>query len=127
MGSLALAEPFSTFPLPAYKVSKAALNALTVQWSQALSGEGFVVRSINPGVSISLSSFWPVLILNKTVKTAMGGGDMADLTLEQGAQGILEAIVKGGPEKNGTFSMIEVAGWENSTGFHQYDGRVMPW
>ncbi|KFX94413.1 hypothetical protein O988_06322 [Pseudogymnoascus sp. VKM F-3808] len=99
MGSLTLAEPFSIFPLPAYKVSKAALNALTIQWAQALSGEGFVVTSINPG----------------SVKTAMGGGDGADLTLEQGARGILEAIVKSGSEKNGAFFMIEVAGWENAT------------
>lgn len=54
MGSLTLAEPFGIFPLPAYKVSKAALNALTIQWAQALSGEGFVVTSINPGVRHSI-------------------------------------------------------------------------
>ncbi|KAL2829523.1 short-chain dehydrogenase-like protein [Aspergillus cavernicola] len=111
MGSLALAEMFSIFPLPAYKVSKAALNALTIQWAQALSGEGFVVTSINPG----------------TVKSAMGGGKVADLTLEQGATGILEAIVKGGPEKNGKFSMITVPGWENAAGLHRYDGSFMQW
>jgi NAD(P)-dependent dehydrogenase (short-subunit alcohol dehydrogenase family) len=51
MGSLALAEPFKVFPLLAYKVSKAGLNALTIQWAQALSDEAFVVTSINPGVS----------------------------------------------------------------------------
>jgi NAD(P)-dependent dehydrogenase (short-subunit alcohol dehydrogenase family) len=53
MGSMAMADKFSAFPLPAYKISKAALNALTVQWSQALEGEGFVVVSLNPGVSVS--------------------------------------------------------------------------
>ncbi|KFZ03071.1 hypothetical protein V502_11249, partial [Pseudogymnoascus sp. VKM F-4520 (FW-2644)] len=110
MGSLTLAEPFSVYPLPAYKISKAALNALTVQWAYALSSEGFVVSAINPG----------------TVKTAMGGGDIADLTLEQGARGIIEALVKGGAEKNGTSFMIEVAGWENATGVHQYNGKTMP-
>lgn len=57
MGSLTMAEPFGIFPLPAYKISKAALNALTVQWAQALSSEGFVVTGINPGVSLSLSIF----------------------------------------------------------------------
>ncbi|KFY42393.1 hypothetical protein V494_02444 [Pseudogymnoascus sp. VKM F-4513 (FW-928)] len=108
MGSLTLAEPFGVYPLPAYKISKAALNALTVQWALALSGEGFVVTAINPG----------------TVKSAMGGGDIADLTLEQGARGILEALVKGGAEKNGTSFMIEVAGWENSTGVHQYNATL---
>lgn len=51
MGSLALAESFKIFPLPAYKVSKAGLNALTIQWAQTLSSETFVVTSINPGVS----------------------------------------------------------------------------
>ncbi|KFY17159.1 hypothetical protein V492_00837 [Pseudogymnoascus sp. VKM F-4246] len=105
MGSLTLAEPFGVYPLPAYKISKTALNALTVQWALALSGEGFVVTAINPG----------------TVKSAMGGGDIADLTLEQGAKGILEALVKGGAEKNGTSFMIEVDGWENSAGVHQYN------
>lgn len=57
----------------------------------------------------------------------MGGGDGADLTLEQGAKGIIDALVKGGAEKNGTFFMIEVAGWENATGMHQYNGKTMPW
>lgn len=52
MGSLALADKFAVFPLPAYKVSKATLNALTVQWAQALAGDGFVVISLNPGVCI---------------------------------------------------------------------------
>jgi hypothetical protein len=57
----------------------------------------------------------------------MGGGDGGDLTLEQGARGILEAIVKSGLDKNGAFFMIEVAGWENVTGMHQYNGKLMPW
>jgi len=57
----------------------------------------------------------------------MGGGNMADLTLEQAAKGLLEAIVKAGPEKNGKFFMIEVDGWEDSTGLHQYNGKVMPY
>ena len=61
MGSLALAEPFGIFPLPAYKVSKAALNALTIQWAQGLSAEGFVVVSVNSGV----------MIHNYSVKTAL--------------------------------------------------------
>jgi len=55
MGSFTLAEAFSKFPLPVYKVSKTALNALTIQWAEALSSEGFVVTSINPGVSNSIA------------------------------------------------------------------------
>ncbi|KFY42559.1 hypothetical protein V494_02359 [Pseudogymnoascus sp. VKM F-4513 (FW-928)] len=111
MGSLSLAEPFGIFPLPAYKVSKAALNALTVQWALALASEGFVVSGINPG----------------TVKTAMGGGDIADLTLEQAAKGFIEALVGGGKGKNGTTYMIQVDGYENAPGVHQYNGKTMPW
>jgi NAD(P)-dependent dehydrogenase (short-subunit alcohol dehydrogenase family) len=36
---------------PAYKVSKYALNMLTVQWAQALEDKGFIVYVISPGVS----------------------------------------------------------------------------
>jgi hypothetical protein len=57
----------------------------------------------------------------------MGGGDGADLTLEQAAKGVLDAAENSGSEKNGKFFMIEVDGWENSKGMHQYDGRIMPW
>jgi NAD(P)-dependent dehydrogenase (short-subunit alcohol dehydrogenase family) len=39
-------------PVPGYKVAKAALNALTVQWAYALADEGFVVVCLNPGVSV---------------------------------------------------------------------------
>ena len=73
------------------------------------------------------SPFEPSLIEKQTVKTATGGGDIADLTLEQAAKGLLDAIAKAGPEKNGEFFMIEVAGWENSTGLHQYNGKTLPW
>lgn len=127
MGSFALAEAFSIFPLPAYKISKAALNALTIQWAQALSSEGFVVTSINPGVSGDPAVVFTVLMRKKSVKTSMGGGDGADLTLEQGARGILEALVKSGPEKNGKFFMVEVPGWEKAKGLHQYDGAIVAW
>ena len=38
------------YPIPAYKVSKAALNALTVQYALELEKDGFIVQAINPGV-----------------------------------------------------------------------------
>lgn len=40
-------------PCPAYKVSKAALNALMVQYSLSYEDEGFVFLAVNPGVSFS--------------------------------------------------------------------------
>lgn len=39
-------------PVPAYKISKAALNMLTVQYAQAYANEGFTFMAISPGVSI---------------------------------------------------------------------------
>lgn len=50
LGSNTLAPKVAAYPLPAYKISKAALNALTVQYALALQKEGFVVVAINPGV-----------------------------------------------------------------------------
>lgn len=41
---------------PAYKISKAALNALTVQYALSYEGEGFTILAVNPGVS--LFYFW---------------------------------------------------------------------
>ena len=38
---------------PSYKVSKAALHALTVQYALALEKEGFTVVSVSPGVSLA--------------------------------------------------------------------------
>lgn len=38
-------------PCPAYKISKAALNALMVQYSLSYEDEGFVFLAVSPGVS----------------------------------------------------------------------------
>ena len=54
MGSMALARDFAYAPAPAYKVSKAALNMLTVLYAMDLEEEGFTVVCISPGVSFSL-------------------------------------------------------------------------
>lgn len=39
-------------PVPAYKISKTALNALTVQYALDLEEEGFMVFALSPGVSL---------------------------------------------------------------------------
>lgn len=52
MGSMAMSAFFKHQPTPAYKVSKAALNMLTVQYSEALEVEGFTVVALCPGVSL---------------------------------------------------------------------------
>lgn len=37
-------------PTPAYKVSKAAVNMLTVQWAESLENDGFTILALCPGV-----------------------------------------------------------------------------
>jgi len=55
MGSITGAAEFTFQSTPAYKISKAALNMMTAQYALALAGEGFIVFSIDPGVSLLLS------------------------------------------------------------------------
>ena len=55
MGSMALIGKFS-FPTPVYKISKAALNMLMVQYALAFAKEGFTFVALSPGVSIGFLS-----------------------------------------------------------------------
>ncbi|KAI1402867.1 NAD(P)-binding protein [Hypoxylon fuscum] len=91
LGSITLARKNHYFPAPAYKISKAAMDALT----------------------------W--------MKTDLGGGDMADLTPEEGAKASLDIIFKPGQEFNGQMPKVLVKGWENAKGNNQYDGTNAPW
>lgn len=49
VGSIGMVEEFARSPWTAYKVSKAALNMLTVQLSMDLQSEGFTVVPVSPG------------------------------------------------------------------------------
>lgn len=60
------------------------------------------------------------------VKTALGG-DRADLTTEQSAQGLLDIILPATTADNGKFLRIRVPGWETAEGLNQYDGAEAPW
>lgn len=60
------------------------------------------------------------------MKTDLGGGDMADLTAEQGAKASLDMIFKPGQELNGQYPKVHVKGWENAER-NQYDGKNAPW
>ena len=51
MGSIAYAERFKVAPTHAYKVSKAGLNMLTVQYAMEYADQGFTFLAISPGVS----------------------------------------------------------------------------
>lgn len=46
-----MADTFQLLPSPAYKISKAALNMLTVQYAQQYAGDGFIFIGVSPGVS----------------------------------------------------------------------------
>ncbi|KAF1822725.1 NAD(P)-binding protein [Dissoconium aciculare CBS 342.82] len=111
LGSIAFAPTFTWASCPAYKISKAALNSLTVQYSLDHAKDGFTFVAISPG--------W--------LKTELGGGDMADLLPEQGAKGTLEIIGRPNSETNGKFVKVFVEGWDNADRLHVYDGKEAPW
>jgi NAD(P)-dependent dehydrogenase (short-subunit alcohol dehydrogenase family) len=50
---MGLAPAYTWASLPAYKISKAALNNLTVQYSLDHAKDGFSFAAISPGVSHS--------------------------------------------------------------------------
>ncbi|KAI9815191.1 MAG: hypothetical protein M1832_005526 [Thelocarpon impressellum] len=84
MGSIGQAD--ESYPASPYKVSKGALNALTIWWARDLRDEGFAVCPISPG--------W--------LKTDMGG-EYAPLTVEFGSGKVVEVLEKITAKDNGTF------------------------
>ncbi|KAK9234998.1 hypothetical protein V1525DRAFT_349121 [Lipomyces kononenkoae] len=104
VGSIALARSWHLMPAPAYKITKAALNSLTVQYALDYEKEGFAFFALAPG--------W--------LRTDLGG-ENADLSVEQGAKASLEKIFGAGTEQNGQFLKVLVKGW------NQYDGINSPW
>ncbi|KAF3482005.1 short chain oxidoreductase [Arthroderma uncinatum] len=110
LGSMGMAPTFKPFPVPAYKVSKAALNMLTVQYAQTFADEGFTFAAISPG--------W--------VQTDLGGAQ-ADLTPSQSATAVLDIVSNISKTDNGKFFNILVSGWEKAAGPNQYDGAQVPW
>ncbi|KAI3011156.1 hypothetical protein CBS147346_1357 [Aspergillus niger] len=103
-GSMTSAREVSYAPCPAYKISKAALNALTVQYALSYEEEGFIFLSVSPG--------W--------LQSDMGGKN-ADLTVPQGAEAVLSISLSAERTDNGRFKNISVPGWE------AYDGQDVPW
>ncbi|KAL8711807.1 MAG: hypothetical protein Q9220_003751 [cf. Caloplaca sp. 1 TL-2023] len=113
LGSLTLASNYHFMPVPAYKISKAALNMLTVQYAIALKEEGFTFIAISPG--------W--------LRTDMGSAlsANADLLVEEGGKAVLEIVHRDGKESSGRFYNIRVSGWESNEGLNKYDGQSIPW
>lgn len=111
LGSFNLASQYTWAPAPAYKITKAALNMLTVQYANEYAEKGFTIFALSPG--------W--------LKTDLGGGDRADLAPEVGAKASLDRIFAATKEDNGQFLNIKVEGWENAPGPNKYDGLNPPW
>ncbi|KAJ6188089.1 hypothetical protein N7519_002997 [Penicillium mononematosum] len=110
LGSIAMADAFRALPTPAYKITKAALNMLTVQYAQQYADDGFTFLGISPG--------W--------LRTDLGSR-RADLPVEVGAEKVLDIIQEVTPEQNGKLVNIHVPGWETREGPNQYDGKEIPW
>ncbi|KAI3332674.1 NAD(P)-binding protein [Ustulina deusta] len=94
LASITLASNATYLPAPAYKVSKAAMDALAVQYSLEYEREGFSFIALCPG--------W--------LKTELGGGDMADSTPEQGAKAALNILFTPGQKYNGQMPKVHVEG-----------------
>lgn len=113
LASMTMAPKYMMMPVPAYKISKSALNMLTVQYALSFEKEDFTFITISPG--------W--------LSTDMGNafGVEADLPVAAGATAVLEAVHKYGKEDSGKFYNIRVPGWEKNEGLNQYDGLIPPW
>ncbi len=53
LGSISYASNFGQAPVPGYKISKAALNMLTVQYALEYGTDGFTVVAVSPGVCVA--------------------------------------------------------------------------
>lgn len=105
LGSIGWAERSSMASVPAYKISKAALNMLTVQYAAELAPKGFTVFAISPG--------W--------LQTDLGGS-YAHLKPTDGAREVVRITLEATKEKdNGSFRDIFVDG--NPV----YTGENPPW
>ncbi|MCJ1330235.1 hypothetical protein MMC10_006918 [Thelotrema lepadinum] len=104
LGSKAMREYSRPAPFPSYKISKAALNMLTVQYSMELESQGFTVFCVNPG--------W--------LRTDLGGAH-ADLEPEVGGKAVMEIVFKSTKEDNAAYRNISVPGHDI------YDGKDHPW
>lgn len=63
LGSIDLVPHLVYFPAPAYKITKAATNPLTVQWALDHEKDGFTFIAICPGVRVVFPTPSPILSL----------------------------------------------------------------
>ncbi|KAK0713511.1 short chain oxidoreductase [Lasiosphaeria miniovina] len=113
LGTLALSPVFAPFPVLAYKITKAALHMLAMQWANENAAKGFVFC-----VDCAGGEQW--------VKTDLGG-DAADLTIEEAVLATLDVVDRLDKSSSGKLLNFLVQGWEKNLGMNQYDGRVLDW
>ncbi|KAK7943114.1 NAD(P)-binding protein [Apiospora aurea] len=109
VSSFAYQDVFVRLPAPAYKITKAALNMLTLQWGMEYRDQGFTIFGVSPG--------W--------CKTDLGG-EGANLEPEQGAEAAMKVIDAAGKEEVGRMINIRLEGFEDGPG-DRYQGGVVPW
>ncbi|KAH7394637.1 short-chain dehydrogenase/reductase SDR [Pyrenochaeta sp. MPI-SDFR-AT-0127] len=109
LGSIAMSSIYRQQPTPAYKISKAALNMLTVQYALDLEDAGFTVLAICPG--------W--------VRTDLGT-DAAHLSVDDSVNSIIDIIERAGTHQSGKFLTVDVPG-TILHGRELYDGSERPW
>ncbi|KAF9895202.1 hypothetical protein FE257_000104 [Aspergillus nanangensis] len=102
-GSITNARDVTYAACPAYKISKAALNALIVQYALSYQDDGFTIIAVHPG--------W--------LQTDMGG-ENADLIVPEGGKVVLDLVMSVDSTSNGCFKNIKVPGWA------AYDGGDIP-
>ncbi|KAH6957474.1 hypothetical protein DER45DRAFT_507046 [Fusarium avenaceum] len=110
LGSITRAPDWAMQDSPSYKVSKAALNMLTVQYALALGDAGFTAIVVSPG--------W--------VKTDLGGQE-ADIDVETSSREVLNIVDRVGKDDNGKFFNIHVPEFDNRPVAFRYDGGEIPW
>jgi NAD(P)-dependent dehydrogenase (short-subunit alcohol dehydrogenase family) len=122
-------SPMGKFqPTPAYKVSKAALNMLTVQWAESLENDGFTVLAVCPGVGVPICPWYAncmLIVHEQWVKTDMGT-EAGHLTAEESVIGGLNVIFGHTAADSGKFFVIDLPGKEVN-GEKIYDGSVRPY
>lgn len=128
LGSIAHTRSYSYAPVPAYKISKTALNMLTVQYAIEFEKEGFAFFALSPGVSFPTLILiqYTILMDPQYLKTDATGPE-ADLDVAVGANACLDILARDNEALNGKFLNIRVPGWEDVGGPNQYDGKEVRW
>lgn len=96
-------------PVPAYKISKAALHMLSKQYAVRYAKDRFTFLCISPG----------------HLRTDLVGGH-GDFEVAVGVNEVKRIILETTTKQNGRFVNIHVPGWECAVP-GKYDGGELPW